>query len=200
MDMYFKQLFAPLVGPNPADDGSAAKLRFALGRVNRFQNPQVKEVIMSILNKLFVPIVGLIPAGFGSAAKMQSMLLAFILGTFSLWVSPAAAQKYVTDPTTGKMVSAPEYGGTLTYAKKSEPPHTDSWFGSPAGAAHSGVVEKLADGNWGIDRNEHHFKNLSLNNINFPVSYDSCSQLKQCEISLIIFFESDHYLAKPVEP
>ena len=43
-------------------------------------------------------------------------------------------------------------------------------------------------------------KNLSLNNINFPVSYDSCSQLKQCEISLIIFFESDHYLAKPVEP
>ncbi len=43
-------------------------------------------------------------------------------------------------------------------------------------------------------------KNLSLNNINFPVSYDSCSQLKQCEISLIIFFESDHYLAKSVEP
>ena len=31
--------------------------------------------------------------------------------------SAAAADKtYVTDPTTGKVVTAPEYGGTLTYA------------------------------------------------------------------------------------
>ena len=35
--------------------------------------------------------------------------------------APAAAadKKYVTDPTTGKAVTAPEYGGTLTYAYKS---------------------------------------------------------------------------------
>ena len=160
MDMYFKQLFAPLVGLIVADDGSAAKLRFAPRRVNRSQNPQVKEVIMSIINKLFVPIVGLIPAGFGSAAKMQSMLLALILGVFALSMGTTAvtAKEMVKDPTTGEMVTAPEYGGILTIAKKPEPPHTDSWFTHGAGAAHSAVVEKLADGNWGIDRNEHDFK------------------------------------------
>ena len=70
---------------------------------------------MSIIKKLVASFVGLNPAGPRSAAKIQAMLLAFILGTFALGVSPAAAQKYVTDPSTGKVVSAPVYGGTLTY-------------------------------------------------------------------------------------
>ena len=91
-------------------------------------------------------------------SKGRSMLALISMIVLGFTALTFAASDMVKDPTTGKMVSAPEYGGTLTYAKKHEPPHTDSWFGSPAGAAHSGVVEKLADGNWGIDRNEHHFK------------------------------------------
>ena len=60
---------------------------------------------------------------------------------------------YVTDPTTGKVVSAPQYGGTLTYSERAEPPqHTDPWLKSPR--AIGGVVEKLGIGNWAIDRDE----------------------------------------------
>ena len=62
-------------------------------------------------------------------------------------------QGYVTDPTTGKVVSAPQYGGTLTYSERAEPPqHTDPWLKSPR--AIGGVVEKLGIGNWAIDRDE----------------------------------------------
>ena len=47
--------------------------------------------------------------------------------------APAAAmeQEMVTDPTTGEMVTAPEYGGTLTYATRAfSNPGTDPFFGS----------------------------------------------------------------------
>ena len=37
-------------------------------------------------------------------------------------------KKYVTDPTNGKVVSAPEYGGSITYPVSSEWPHTDTFF------------------------------------------------------------------------
>ena len=77
MDMYFKQLFAPLMGRNPA--------------------------------------------GIWSAAKLQFLLLTLTLMVTAFWVSPAAAQKYVTDPSTGMVVTAPEYGGTLTFVRKEEP-------------------------------------------------------------------------------
>ena len=67
---------------------------------------------MSIIKKLVASFVGLNPAGPRSAWKLLSVLLAFILGA-TLWVSPAAAaeKKYVTDPTTGKVVSAPDMAG-----------------------------------------------------------------------------------------
>ena len=37
-------------------------------------------------------------------------------------------QGYVTDPTTGKAVTAPQYGGTLTTARHRFAPHTDSFY------------------------------------------------------------------------
>ena len=37
----------------------------------------------------------------------------------------AADKKYVTDPTTGKVVVAPEYGGTLTFARPDDWDHTE---------------------------------------------------------------------------
>ena len=66
---------------------------------------------------------------------------------------------YVTDPTTGGVTTAPEYGGTLTFARKQIGEHTDTWFIS-GWAAHfiSGVLEKPSIGDWGIDRAVHDWK------------------------------------------
>ena len=156
--MLAKKLFAlcrefPVAGAVPA-----AKLRFAPQRVNHSQNPQIKEVIMSIIKKLVASFVGLNPAGPRSAMKLLSVLLAFILGA-TLWVSPAAAaeKKYVTDPSTGEVVSAPQYGGTFTYAAVGAPPHTDPVMHGGAGTVIAGVAEQLLIPNWAVDRDEYAF-------------------------------------------
>ena len=67
---------------------------------------------------------------------------------------PAAAmeKEMVLDPTTGEMVTAPEYGGTITFVVKLEPPSADPLFGSGASRGPDGVTEKLGIVNWGIDR------------------------------------------------
>ena len=120
---------------------------------------------MSIIKKLVASFVGLNPAGPRSAMKLLSVLLAFILGA-TLWVGPTAAaeKKYVTDPTTGKVVTAPEYGGTITTSQ----PWTsgtdwapDSYFRWGNNVI-SGVVEKLGIGNWGIDRDVFDFMSQFL--------------------------------------
>ena len=36
-------------------------------------------------------------------------------------VKEVAGKNYVTDPSTGKVVVAPQYGGTITFARKEEP-------------------------------------------------------------------------------
>ena len=163
--MLAKKLFAlcrefPVAGAVPA-----TTTRFAPQRVNHSQNPQINEVIMSIIKKLVASFVGLNPAGPRSAMKLLSVLLAFILGA-TLWVGPAAAaeKKYVTDPTTGKMVSAPEYGGTITTSQpwtSGTDWATDSYFRWGNNVI-SGVVEKLGIGNWGIDRDVFDFKSQFL--------------------------------------
>ena len=113
---------------------------------------------MSLKNR-FAPIAGLNPAGPRSAMKLLSLLLALTLGVTALWVGPTAAaeKKYVTDPTTGKAVSAPEYGGTITcwLGGWTQPP--DPYYGWSYGTI-SGVVEKLGIGNWAIDRDVWDFK------------------------------------------
>ena len=61
---------------------------------------------------------------------------------------------YVTDPTTGKVVSAPQYGGTFTWGDSIGAPHCDvniHGFGSRAVTL---VAEKLGKGDWAADRNE----------------------------------------------
>ena len=60
---------------------------------------------------------------------------------------------YVTDPTTGKTVKAPQYGGVFTPAFCMNPVGIDCGVdGHTVGAVTSGVLEKLAIGNWGLDR------------------------------------------------
>jgi peptide/nickel transport system substrate-binding protein len=89
--------------------------------------------------------------------------LVLVLTATGLWAAgteeaPAAAadKKYVTDPTTGEVVVAPEYGGTLTYAKNSWPPNTDTLAGGRwASQWVWGVLDKPAVADWGSDRNEY---------------------------------------------
>ena len=65
--------------------------------------------------QLFAPLVGRNPAGVWSAAKLQSLLLTLTLmvAAFGVFPTMVVAQKMVKDPSTGKMVSAPKYGGTI---------------------------------------------------------------------------------------
>ena len=109
--------------------------------------------------QLFAPLVGLNTAGFWSAAKLQSLLLTLILMVATLGVSSAvgAEKKMVKDPTTGKMVTVPEYGGTLTFATMLEPPSADTAVYGSAGLAMAGVAERLLIPNWAVERDEYAF-------------------------------------------
>ena len=66
---------------------------------------------------------------------------------------------YVTDPTTGKVVSAPQYGGTITFSNLAGRWHTDSYRAHTAQFIIDGVVERPGIGDWGIDRDIVDFKN-----------------------------------------
>ncbi len=153
--MYLKKFLTLLVGLIVANVMSAAKIRFTTEWVNRSRHSQLKEVIMYMIKKLVSPVVGLTPAGAGSAAKTQSFLLTLTLMVVAIWVSPAvAAEKMmVTDPSTGKLVTAPEYGGTITFARTTTGEHPDAWYiGGFAYHYITLVNEKLGIGDWGIDR------------------------------------------------
>ena len=91
-----------------------------------------------------------------SKSTFSANLLSLILMVAVLGVSPAVAaeKKMVTDPTTGKVVTAPEYGGTLTFANRLATLYVDPRFGGGPGFWFSPVVEKLGIGKWGIDREE----------------------------------------------
>ena len=105
-------------------------------------------------------------------SKFVSMALAFALvatvsfaagADDSAGAAAAADKKYVTDPTNGKVYTAPEYGGTLTFANRVEAPNTDQMIGGlSSGFAASGVVEKLGIANWGIDRSVNNLANEFL--------------------------------------
>ena len=89
-----------------------------------------------------------------------AVALVLVLTATGLWAggadeegaAAAADKKYVTDPTTGKVVTAPEYGRTITYASSFDPPSADNWFSHHTGHGNSGVVEKLAIVDRGVDR------------------------------------------------
>ena len=77
-------------------------------------------------------------------------------------VQEVPGKKYATDPTTGKAVSAPQYGGTLTVARKNTPPEVDGYFGHPSQMAYTGDVERLGIVNWAIDRDVFNFGNAYI--------------------------------------
>ena len=69
-----------------------------------------------------------------------------------------SGKNYVTDPVFGTVVSAPEYGGTLTVARCCDPNlRVDPYPGGPSLSITSGVLEKLALVDWTIDRDTYPF-------------------------------------------
>ena len=93
--------------------------------------------------------------------KCLAVLSVLVLAATGLWAAgeeegstaAAAEKKYVTDPTTGEVVVAPEYGGTLTihWGAGRTQAATDPYFGWP-GAITDGVSETLGMIDWAVDR------------------------------------------------
>jgi len=92
-----------------------------------------------------------------SSSKLSATLLALIMGASVFMAGQVWAGKYVTDPTTGKTVSAPEYGGTLTFATKHDWDVYDTYLSPATLSVGSVVIEKLAITDWAIDRDIYPF-------------------------------------------
>ena len=95
-----------------------------------------------------------------------AVLAGLVLAATGLWAAaeeeqPAtrADKQYVTDPVTGKVVVAPQYGGTITQVLKHNVDRdTDPYSGGPGSLyITSGVLEKLAMVDWAIDRDIYPF-------------------------------------------
>ena len=71
-------------------------------------------------------------------------------------------QGYVTDPTTGKVVTAPQYGGTIRAIGNLKNEGIDPYFRYTAGIWIGLVNEKLGIGDWAVDRSLVGFDTLYL--------------------------------------
>ena len=91
-----------------------------------------------------------------------AVLASLALAATGAWASPAAEEapaaamekEMVLDPTTGKMVTAPEYGGTLTQAAGRDQKVFDTYLAWSPFQVSSAVVEKLGIVDWGLSRDE----------------------------------------------
>ena len=101
-------------------------------------------------------------------SRFLLIALAFALVATAAFASPAsegeeaaaAEKEMVRDPATGKMVTAPEYGGTITFGTSHEPPNSDPWQGHPGQSIFTFTNEKLAIGDWAIDRQRFGFETM----------------------------------------
>ena len=101
-----------------------------------------------------------------------AVALVLVLTATGLWATgadeeaPAAAadKRYVTDPSTGKVVVAPQYGGTFNHAVRNEPPSiADTWFQPGAAVVVAAVAERLGVPDWAVDRDEYaHTSEITL--------------------------------------
>ena len=93
-------------------------------------------------------------------ARTFAIALVLILSATGLWAAgseeePAAAaeKEYVTDPSTGKQVLKPAYGGTLTAILFNYPvDHGDTFLFHGAGLVAGPALDKLGIADWAHDR------------------------------------------------
>ena len=81
-----------------------------------------------------------------------------VAGPERVVVKEVMAKKYVTDPSTGKVVVAPEYGGTITIPGSIFSIQIDSYTLKDVQPFVSGVLEKLQKVDWALDRDEFDYK------------------------------------------
>ena len=81
-----------------------------------------------------------------------------IPGPERVMVKEVPGKKYVTDPVTGRVFTAPEYGGTITFAKQNDYNQrgVDLYARGNRGMT-SPVIEKMSKANWALDRNLYSF-------------------------------------------
>ena len=98
----------------------------------------------------------------GQTVVVEKEVVKTVAGPERVVVKEVRGKKYVTDPTTGKPVSAPEHGGTFVFATVGGIPHTDTFLSHDPGVIVSGVVEKLSHGDWAVDRNVYAWRSQYL--------------------------------------
>ena len=117
--------YAAQTGTRATGTGEGAALKFVFSKAQENQFMKHARTCLAVLAGLV-----LAAAGAWAAAAQEE---------------PAAAmeKEMVTDPTTGEMVTAPQYGGTLTAATPSDPAGSDAYFGHPTMKAIEQVCEML---------------------------------------------------------
>ena len=93
----------------------------------------------------------------------RSILLTLIWMVSAFWVGSAFADSHmVKDPSTGEIVSAPKYGGTIRPIVNFKNEGIDPYIRYSAGAWISLVSEKMGAVNWAYDRRKFAFDTLYL--------------------------------------
>ena len=108
---------------------------------------------------------------------MKKWMVIGVSGAIALAMgSLVFAQEMVKDPSTGKMIKAPQYGGTIVIADDDvQQPHTDAVQGNLAFHAISLVLEKLGMADWSVDRDKHLFDSyVTPREIAKPILAESC--------------------------
>ena len=126
-------------------------------------------------------------------ARTFAGALVLALTATGLWAAgaveePAAAadKTYVTDPTTGNVVVAPQYGGTITFVDNGSAGTVTDYYVS--GAAPKNVqlfMEKLGIANWAIDRDVWPFNTQHIPD--FALSGRLAESWEQPDLDTIIF-------------
>ena len=92
-------------------------------------------------------------------------------------VQEVPGKNYVTDPSTGRTVVAPQYGGTITLGRGDEPDGPDTVVSGPWAQAYvAGVTEKLAMLDWATPRDEFDFVSHNVPNNTIGQLAESWSQ------------------------
>ncbi len=122
-----------------------------------------------------------------------AVALALVLSANSVWATgaeeaPAAAaeKQYVTDPTTGKVVVAPQYGGTITFVDNGSAGTVTDYYVSGAGPKNVQLfMEKLGIANWAIDRDVWPYNTQHIPD--FALSGRLAESWEQPDLDTIIF-------------
>ncbi len=112
-------------------------------------DPEVVEVVKEVVVEKEVPVEVI------KEVVVEKEVVKTVAGPEKIVEVEVQGKKYVTDPTTGSVLSAPEYGGTITYTSSSSGDQAKNYPTRHGSHLLGGVAEMLAIADWGISRAEH---------------------------------------------